>query len=53
MTEKRWIAPLAAALMTAGAFALTGCETQGEFEEAGEEIDEAIDDARDFIDRRD
>ena len=51
MTTTRWIAPLTALLLAAAT--LAGCETQGPFEEAGEEIDEAIDDAEDFLDRRD
>ena len=52
-TPTRWIAPVGAALVAATTLALAGCETQGPFEEAGEEIDEAVDDAQDLLDRRD
>ena len=39
-----------AALFAAGAIGLTGCESQGPFEEAGEEIDEGVDELEDEVD---
>jgi hypothetical protein len=38
-------------LLAGAALPLTGCE-KGPFEEAGEEVDDAVDDAGDAIDRR-
>lgn len=37
-------------LVFAGALALTGCREPGPAEEAGREIDEAVEDARDAMD---
>ncbi|HEX6997831.1 MAG TPA: hypothetical protein VF322_06780 [Gammaproteobacteria bacterium] len=42
----------AAVLLLAAGFGLDGCETQGPFEEAGEEIDEAVDEVEDARDGR-
>lgn len=39
-----------AALLFAGALALTGCREPGPAEEAGREIDDAVEDARDALD---
>lgn len=34
-----------------GGFGLTACESQGPFEESGEEIDEAVDEIEDEVDQ--
>lgn len=38
-----------AAVLAAGVIALAGCESQGPFEEAGEEVDEAVDEVEDEL----
>ncbi len=43
-----WIA----AFWILAGFSLAGCESQGPFEEAGEEIDQAADEIEDEIDQR-
>jgi hypothetical protein len=48
MKSSKWVLWL---LLAGAAIPLTACE-EGVFEEAGEEIDDAADDAGDAIDRR-
>jgi tRNA A37 threonylcarbamoyltransferase TsaD len=48
---KAWKLPIVCLLLAGALAPLTGCE-KGPLEEAGEEIDDAIDDAGDAIDRR-
>ncbi|MBN1238520.1 MAG: hypothetical protein JXB36_08450 [Gammaproteobacteria bacterium] len=49
MKTKTLEALLLASLLGVGAGALAGCESQGPFEEAGEEIDEAADEIEDEL----
>jgi hypothetical protein len=48
---KAWKLPIIWLLLAGAAVPLTACE-EGPLEEAGEEIDDAIDDVGDEIDRR-
>jgi len=50
MKVPRSIAAWIAAFWVFAVFALAGCESQGPFEESGEEIDQAVDEAEDQID---
>lgn len=51
MTYKN-IAAWLATLLAASSLGLVGCESQGPFEEAGEEIDQAVDEVEDEVDQR-
>jgi hypothetical protein len=48
---KPWKLPIVLLLLAGAVAPLTACE-EGPLEEAGEEIDDAVDDAGDAIDRR-
>jgi hypothetical protein len=49
--KNAWKLPILMLLLAGAAVPLSGCE-EGVFEDAGEEIDDAVDDAGDEIDRR-
>src|SRR5690606_37497645 len=51
MKLPRTISAWIAAFWIMAGFALAGCESQGPFEEAGEEIDQAADEVEDEIDQ--
>lgn len=48
-SPRHWLLTTLCIAFVAG-FALTGCEDPGPAEEAGQEIDEAVEDARDAMD---
>jgi hypothetical protein len=50
MKLPRSVAAWISAFWIMAGFALVGCESQGPFEEAGEEIDQAADEVEDEID---
>jgi len=50
MKVPRSIAASAAAFWIFAGLGLAGCESQGPFEETGEEIDQAVDEVEDEID---
>ena len=50
MSINKGISALLAALFAVGAIGMAGCESQGPFEEAGEEIDEGVDEVEDEVD---
>lgn len=52
MKFPRSIAAWIAAFWILAGFALVGCETQGPFEEAGEEADQAVDEIEDEVDEQ-
>lgn len=52
MIHRKNAAAWLAALLAAGSLGLVGCESQGPFEEAGEEVDQAVDEAEDEVDQR-
>ncbi len=47
MIHRKSIAAWWAAFVAAGVVGLSACESQGPFEEAGEEIDQAVDEIED------
>lgn len=51
-TKKSVEAVLLASLLGFSLAGISGCESQGPFEEAGEEIDDTVDDVEDEIDDR-
>lgn len=50
MKLPRSMAGWIAAFWISAGFWLVGCESQGPFEEAGEEVDQAVDEAEDAVD---
>lgn len=50
MHKIRWMLLALPLLFVLGGTALTGCDDQGPAEEAGEEIDDTVDDAEDTFD---
>ncbi|MFS8609519.1 MAG: hypothetical protein LOD94_16235 [Gammaproteobacteria bacterium] len=49
MSDRKGVVAWLAAFVAAGIVGLAGCESQGPFEEAGEEIDQAVDDVEDRL----
>lgn len=50
MKLPRSIPPWIAAFWILAGLGVTGCQSQGTFEEAGEEVDQAVDEAEDEVD---
>lgn len=52
ITKKSIEAVMLASLLGFSVAGISGCESQGPFEEAGEEIDDTVDEVEDEIDER-
>jgi len=50
MKSPRSLTGWIAAFWILASFWVVGCESQGPFEEAGEEVDQAVDEAEDVVD---
>ena len=49
-TSSRWVRLLAAALMGFALVVVSGCGDRGAAEKAGEKVDEAVEETKDFVD---
>jgi hypothetical protein len=50
MKDRQGTAAWLVGMVAASVLGVAGCESQGQFEEAGEEIDEAVDEIEDEVD---